>query len=241
MKFWNFELFYFVLSSKHKQLINLKIKKMKRTIFALLVINILFLTQAFATTFTVHVGYMGLRVFFPNSITTAHVGDTVNWVWDSGILHTTTTTSTSVPTGAAVWDHPIDNGVSFSYPITINGVYNYWCSTHGALFGMTGSISTISTEIQRIGTVANSFELAQNYPNPFNPSTTIKFSIPKSSFVTLKVYDISGREIQTLVNNNLPIGEYNYTFNASSISSGVYFYKISTGEFTDIKRMAIVK
>jgi plastocyanin len=212
---------------------------MKRIILALFVLNFLFLTQAFSTTFTVHVGYMGLRVFFPNSITTAHVGDTVNWVWDSGILHTTT--STSVPTGAAAWDHPIDNGVSFSYPITVNGVYNYWCTTHGALFGMTGSISTISTEIQRTEIVANSFELAQNFPNPFNPSTIIKFSIPKSSFVTLKIYDISGKEIKTLVNNNLPIGEYNYTFNAVSISSGVYFYKIIAGDFTEIKSMALIK
>ena len=212
---------------------------MKKILFILILLSVMFLSKAFSTTFTVHVGYMGLRVFFPNSITNVHVGDTLNWVWDSGQFHTTT--STSVPTGAATWDHPIDNGVSFSYVVVISGDYNYWCSTHGPLFGMTGSFTVLPSGIQRTGSVVNNYELAQNFPNPFNPSTTIKFSIPKSSFVTLKIYDISGREIQTLVNNNLPIGAYNFTFDATEISSGVYFYKIVAGNFIEIKRMALVK
>jgi len=85
------------------------------------------------------------------------------------------------------------------------------------------------------------FYLSQNYPNPFNPTTNIKYQTPKNSFVTLKVYNILGKEVATLVNDNKPAGFYTVAFNASSLSSGVYFYKISAGEFTDVKRMILVK
>jgi thiol-disulfide isomerase/thioredoxin len=85
------------------------------------------------------------------------------------------------------------------------------------------------------------FELVQNYPNPFNPSTTIKYNIAKSSYVTLKVYNILGSEVASLVNRNLKAGEYQLQFNAGNLSSGVYFYKIIAGSFTDIKKMLLVK
>ncbi len=85
------------------------------------------------------------------------------------------------------------------------------------------------------------FELSQNYPNPFNPVTKINFSIPKQSHVTLKVYDVLGKEIATLVNEVKTSGTYNIDFNASNFSSGVYFYKIEAGEFSDIKRMMLIK
>jgi hypothetical protein len=81
----------------------------------------------------------------------------------------------------------------------------------------------------------------QNYPNPFNPSTTIKYNIAKSSYVTLKVYNILGSEVASLVNRNLKAGEYQLQFNAGNLSSGVYFYKIIAGSFTDIKKMLLVK
>ncbi len=80
--------------------------------------------------------------------------------------------------------------------------------------------------VVNLSTVAGAFSLSQNYPNPFNPSTNIKFSIPKASFVTLKIYDMLGREVTNLVNENLNTGEYSLTFNASNMPSGVYFYKL---------------
>jgi len=85
------------------------------------------------------------------------------------------------------------------------------------------------------------FSLSQNYPNPFNPSTVINFSIPKTSMVNMVIYDILGREVMTLVNDVMQPGEYNATFDASSLSSGVYFYKIQAGDFTDTKKMLLVK
>lgn len=85
------------------------------------------------------------------------------------------------------------------------------------------------------------YALDQNYPNPFNPSTTIKFQLPKDGFVTLKVYDILGKEITTLINEEKSQGKYEVNFNASSLSSGVYIYKIQAGDFTASKKLILLK
>ncbi len=85
------------------------------------------------------------------------------------------------------------------------------------------------------------YSLCQNYPNPFNPSTTISFSIPKQEFVTLKVYDVLGKEIATLVNQELAADNYTKTFNASGLSSGIYFYSLKAGSFVETRKMILVK
>ncbi|MCX6166267.1 MAG: T9SS type A sorting domain-containing protein, partial [Ignavibacteriae bacterium] len=81
----------------------------------------------------------------------------------------------------------------------------------------------------------------QNYPNPFNPNTIIRFQIKDSRFVTLKVYDMLGKEVATLVNEKLAAGTYEATFDASQYTSGVYFYRLQTENFTDTKRMILIK
>lgn len=85
------------------------------------------------------------------------------------------------------------------------------------------------------------FLLEQNYPNPFNPSTKIKYSIPQSSNVMIKVYDILGNEIETLVNEEKPVGSYDVKWNAVNLPSGVYFYQIKAGSFTGTKKMILLK
>lgn len=85
------------------------------------------------------------------------------------------------------------------------------------------------------------YSLAQNYPNPFNPSTIINYQLSINSFVTLKVYDISGREVKTLVNEVKDAGYYSVQFDAKNLSSGTYFYKITTDKFSDVKKMIVVK
>jgi len=85
------------------------------------------------------------------------------------------------------------------------------------------------------------FELSQNYPNPFNPSTTISFSIPQKSDVSVKIFDILGNEIATLVNETKEAGRYNVSFNASKYSSGVYFYTIKAGSLYETKKMTLLK
>jgi len=104
-------------------------------------------------------------------------------------------------------------------------------TTGGVLTGFTGN------ETQ----VPSAYSLSQNYPNPFNPTTTIKFAVPNQSSVKITVIDITGKEIETLVNEKLQAGTYQTNWNASNFSSGVYFYKITAGEFSETKKMLLVK
>ena len=85
------------------------------------------------------------------------------------------------------------------------------------------------------------FKLEQNYPNPFNPSTTINYSVPKSSHVTIKIYDTMGREISTLLNTEKPAGNYSIKFNTSSLASGIYFYRMEAEGFMQTKKLILLK
>ena len=99
------------------------------------------------------------------------------------------------------------------------------------------------TEVENATELPTEFSLSQNYPNPFNPSTVIRYSLSENSFVTLKVYDVIGNEIATLVNEKQNSGTYNYQFSTVNyqLSSGVYFYKITAGSFSAVKRMFLIK
>ncbi|HEX7356731.1 MAG TPA: T9SS type A sorting domain-containing protein, partial [Ignavibacteriaceae bacterium] len=91
------------------------------------------------------------------------------------------------------------------------------------------------------GTVVNSFNLEQNYPNPFNPSTSIKYSVAERSNVSIKVYDMLGKEVANLVNTVKEAGSHEVTFNASNLASGMYVYTITAGNFTSSKKMMLMK
>jgi hypothetical protein len=90
-------------------------------------------------------------------------------------------------------------------------------------------------------TKVKSYDLSQNYPNPFNPVTTIKYQIPKSGVVTLKVYDILGKEVANLVNEYKDEGKYNINFDASKLASGVYIYQIKANDYISSKKMMLLK
>ncbi len=90
-------------------------------------------------------------------------------------------------------------------------------------------------------TIPDKFRLNQNYPNPFNPATKIAFDIPKNSFTKLIVFDALGREIKTLVSENLSAGSYSVSWDAGNVSSGLYFYKIISGDFTDTRKMILIR
>ena len=87
----------------------------------------------------------------------------------------------------------------------------------------------------------NQYSLSQNYPNPFNPTTNINYDLPNHDFVSLRVFDIMGKEMETLVHEKQSAGSYSVTFNASAYPSGVYFYKLETGSFSETKKMMVVK
>jgi len=95
--------------------------------------------------------------------------------------------------------------------------------------------------VQSLDLVANKFSLDQNYPNPFNPTTQIRFSIPNSDVVTLKIYSLLGQEVQTLINEDMNAGSYEIDFNASSLASGLYFYTLTSGNFISTKKMILLK
>lgn len=103
-----------------------------------------------------------------------------------------------------------------------------------------GTLGNILGIINQTGTAEN-YSLSQNYPNPFNPETTIKFSIQHPGSVLLKIFDSEGREISTLVNNDMSSGEYEVSFDASHFSSGIYFYQLTSGSFTETKKMTLIK
>ncbi len=107
---------------------------------------------------------------------------------------------------------------------------------HGANF----TVNVVSG-ISHIEETVTSYSLSQNFPNPFNPTTTISFGIPKSGLVNISVYDISGKLVTELVNSELSAGKYNTAWDASSIASGVYYYKIQAGDFIEVKKMSLIK
>jgi hypothetical protein len=89
--------------------------------------------------------------------------------------------------------------------------------------------------------IPDKFSLYQNYPNPFNPNTRISYSIPEQSNVSLKIYDILGNEVQTIINRLQPAGKYTIEFKSAGLASGVYFYRIQAGSFSEVKKMLILK
>lgn len=95
--------------------------------------------------------------------------------------------------------------------------------------------------IRQISSIVKEFKLNQNYPNPFNPTTKIEFSIPKSNYVDLRVYDILGREVKTLLSEQLNPGEYEIEFDAKNLASGMYYYRLQSGDNVSVKKMTLVK
>lgn len=120
-------------------------------------------------------------------------------------------------------------------------------SSYGDQFAVHNGFRQVP--VQRVVTSADEiteetpaiYSLDQNYPNPFNPSTVIQYSLPEASDVTLAVYDMLGREVASLVDGQKSAGSYEVSFSAMNLSSGIYFYRLSTGNFTKIRSMTFVK
>jgi hypothetical protein len=156
----------------------------------------------------------------------------------SPVMSTFASQSAFTPTLATQWATKV-----FSMPVGTNKVRFVAKSGFGNNLYIDRITSGTMTGVGNtpLTLVPGEYELAQNYPNPFNPSTTINFSLPKQSNVILKIYDVAGKEIRTLLNESRAAGSYEINFDASSLSSGVYFYKIEAADFTDIKRMMLIK
>ena len=108
--------------------------------------------------------------------------------------------------------------------------------------GTVGQFPEGVTSVEEVSSITpDNYTLSQNYPNPFNPSTTINFAIPSSELVSLKIFNILGSEVATLVNGTLATGSYKFNFDAQNLASGVYLYELKAGNFTEIKKMNLLK
>jgi hypothetical protein len=149
---------------------------------------------------------------------------------NSAYTQYSTVASTSAP--GMTWGYYTDNSTG----CTMTGG-SAQSNRPNVCFTMTSALGV--TPIGNV--IPKVYSLSQNFPNPFNPVTKINFTLPKQGFVTLKIYDVLGREVRTLVNEVKSAGSYAVDFNASEYSSGVYFYRLESNGFTDIKRMVLIK
>jgi hypothetical protein len=154
-----------------------------------------------------------------------------------------TSLGTSIPTTAGTYNYIIKYKIeptwSSSQIYTIAFVQE---DNSKEIFNCAGKWAVPLGIIPISGSLPKEFKLNQNYPNPFNPVTKIAFSIPKAGNITLKVFDVLGKEVANLVNNTfVKAGTYESEFNASNLSSGLYFYRLITDNFTDTKKMILTK
>jgi plastocyanin len=179
--------------------------------------------------------------FSPSSITIT-VGDTVIFALAS--IHTAREVSQATwdangNTSNGGFDLPFGGG---TIVLTQTGIHYYVCVPHASM-GMKGIITVNSvTGVKTTGTtMPDKFILMQNYPNPFNPSTKISFTLTSHSFVSLKIYDLLGKEVATVVSEEMPAGSYSKQWNAANMQSGIYFYRLNAGSFTETKKLVLLK
>ncbi len=196
---------------------------------------LMFATTAMATN---HIITFTSFVYSDSSMLPVAVGDTITW---QGNFSFHPLASTSVPGGANTFSNNV--GTTFSYVVTVVGTYHYWCAVHGPTFGMTGSFVASPTGVgdQQSSKTPGAFHLYQNFPNPFNPTTTIPFAVARSSYVTLKIYNLLGEEVATLVSRRLAPGTYSAEWNAGATTSGIYLYRLQTPDFVQTKKLILLK
>jgi photosystem II stability/assembly factor-like uncharacterized protein len=136
------------------------------------------------------------------------------------------------------YNNGLSNGTILSFAVQDSIVF---AGTYGMGIWRR-SVSELITGVKKENdAIPSEFRLFQNYPNPFNPSTIISFTLPSRSFVSLKVFDLLGREVATIVSEEMPSGSYSRQWNAVNISSGIYFYRLQAGAYTETRKLVILK
>ena len=165
-------------------------------------------------------------------------------IYDNGVLLQTNTTTNVMPTGSGF---KVGGYSTSSYALNAGGkmdefrLYNRALTQAEISATWNHELPWTVTNVEPVSNVPDKFYLNQNYPNPFNPSTSIKYGLKKQSNVEINIYDALGRLIKTLVKGNQQAGNYEVVFNAQEFSSGLYFYRITAGEFREIKKMVLIK
>ena len=140
-----------------------------------------------------------------------------------------------------MWTSPVLAAGDHVFKLRVTGVKNTSSTNTWVVPDRVDILESNTTSVKEGISIPNGFLLFQNYPNPFNPSTIINYSLPVSSHVTLKIYDVLGKEVRILVNKVKAAGSYAVKFDANSLPSGVYFYKLQTESYTETKRMVLIK
>lgn len=200
------------------------------------IIAIITIQSASATKITIMVANFS----FTPSVVNATVGDTIEWVRTSG-THTTTcngSNGTSLPAGAATWNSPLNSQTSvFQYVVTVAGTYNYVCTPHAP--NMSGVLNvSAASGINTLTSKANFLEIN---PPAFKDDALIKFSLSGATKVQLSIYDFAGRKIETLINEQLTIGEHTATWNAANMPQGTYFCRLESADFVLTKKFIRIK
>ena len=187
----------------------------------------------------------------------SYIGDFLAWGFDieyipgnpANVWYASYDVSFSSDTGRT-WGREFNLDNFFFRDIVFTDEYNGWLlanktasSFKTRIFRTTngGHGGIVSVDDNQSNLIVSNYILEQNYPNPFNPTTTIKYQIPELSFVTIKVYDVLGSEVATLINEEKPVGSYEFEFDGTKLPSGVYFYRLTAAEFSDTKKLILLK
>lgn len=183
-------------------------------------------------------GIENTSLYYSSTLNVQYEGKFFNWVEVNEI------DTTWAPMGSPYVDLVGKGiGITYRWMWDFSVFYIYGAKINNQVYGTLTSIDDTQN-------VVNKYYLSQNYPNPFNPSTSIQYAISSTQFVTLKVYDLLGREVATLVNEEKPAGVYNAQFTMNNLpagrqgvqlSSGIYFYKLQAGDFVETKKMLLLK
>jgi phosphatidylserine/phosphatidylglycerophosphate/cardiolipin synthase-like enzyme len=146
-------------------------------------------------------------------------------------------------TGSHNWTSAAENTNNENCLFVYDGnITNQYLQEFAARYYQFGGVDSIRVGVEQVGTtVPQTYALLQNYPNPFNPTTKIEYALPATQRVVLKMYDVLGREVQTLVNEQQAPGVYRVNVNAAGFASGVYFYRLEAGSFVQLRKMLLLK
>jgi len=210
---------------------------MKKLIFLSLFVLMLGTYPNIIHSQTLHIVEVSDFVFTIKNLTIT-VNDTVRWV-NLGGFHNVVADDNSFTSGPASTANWVYENV-----FTSAGDNPYFCVAHGGPggTGMAGVVNVlIPVSVSDQDLVINNFKLEQNYPNPFNPSTVIRYTIAEKSNITLTVYNSIGRIISTLLNEVKPQGTFTIEFDASTLSSGIYYIRLQAGSFNDTRKMVLLR
>ncbi len=187
---------------------------------------------------TIHIINVSSFQFSPNA-TSAVTGDTIRWIWVNG-SHTTTCDGsqfTSLPAGAASWNHNINsNSVSFDYVPTVAGAYAYKCIPHAG-GGMVGAITvSLNTNLFTQTPPANHLDVLSS---EFSAQAEVKFYVPSDGKVSVNVYDLTGRKVQTIVDQVISKGEHSYTWDTNVVPQGTYLCRLDSKDFVLTRKFIV--